>query len=263
MVKWALTILLAAFPCWAQLSLRRATYPALFVASPTVYPTNYPTLGAWFLAEDVITNNGAAITNWPSRANSLVISRVTGRTNAIYHNDSGLVPHVVWLNRGSADGGGNYTTLVNANLKIGTPTASSGLTYLLFGRTSSNANVSPFWYDSGVFNHQLRLGINNTNSIGIYLNTTGDSEIQVGNALTNSNYKIMFLSWTNAGPFAYQNLTLNTIAGGINYTLTLNEIGGNFDLVEFMVWTNFAMNATQYFNLYTNYFKVKYPSAGL
>jgi hypothetical protein len=160
---------------------------------------------------------------------------------------------------------GSYTIFSNALLKVGTPTPGSGLTYLLFGNCSTNPNVSPLWYQNSSFNQQLRLGINFSNSIGIFDSGVGDTEKQIGAGFTNAGYKVLCLSWSNTSHFAYQNVSnISGASLGINYTLAnLNEIGGNFDIVELCVWTNFSMNQTQYFNLYTNYFKAKYPNAGL
>lgn len=262
-MKCFLTLLLTVLSCSAQLDLSSAAYGALLAAGGGLrladHPTNYPTLGAYFVAEDVATNNGSiCCSTWQSRWVPLTVTRLN--TNAYYYNDVGSVPHVVKLN----PTGGGGTLFSNANIKVGTPTAGNGFTYLLFGRASSNANSAPLWYKPVDFNEQLRANINFTNELGSFLNTLGLIQAQVGNAFTNSNYKVLCWVYSNANAFAYQNLSSNSAATGLNMTLNnLSQINGNFDITELMVWTNCALNRTQFLCLYSNYFKPKYPNAGL
>lgn len=264
MVKWLL-LLLSAWGASAQiaLTLHSATYPPLFFStSGPDSPTNYVTLGAWYLAEDVATNNGSRVSaNWTNRAVPTFL--VPGGADIFYSNAITGIPHLVAMNtKGPVTSGLGPGTATN---KVGTPTAGNGFTYLMFGRCNTNPNNAPLFFKAADTSEQFRLNISGTNILGAFTSLSGTFEVAVGNAFTNAGYKVLAFVYSNTQARGYQNLTtttLNTL--GVNVAMnTLDTIAANIDLIEFAVWTNNALNATQYQCLYSNYFRRKYPNAGL
>jgi hypothetical protein len=263
-MKWFLPLLL-----FVQLAAAQSPAVLFFRGSSGgLTPQNFPNLSMWFVAEDLISDgyvDGDLVTNWNSRVNNYKFTNMlVGTTVPVLKTTLlGGFPTVQFL----LGGGSNQTlTLNGTNFLAGA--GGEGTSFAVVARYTNGGIL--FWSgdtpvaggSQWIFN---QAGVNNNNT-WIYRNGLF---IEAGFGATfvdNNASRVDFLARTNSLVAFFQNYFNGTVSSGpwggdMQINKMMPPYGADNDalITEFMVWTNYALLSAEYLNLYTNYFKSKYP----